>query len=46
MADLALFAAVKARYPDIAPYPAWTAIGIGELAPPGLGVEIEAAARL
>lgn len=46
MADLALFAAVKARYLDTVPYPAWTAIGVGELALPGLRVEIKATARL
>lgn len=46
MADLAVFAGVKARYLDTLPYPAWTAIGISELALPGLRVEIKATARL
>jgi len=46
MADLALFAEVKARYLDTTPYPAWTGIGVGELALPGLRVEIRATARL
>lgn len=46
MADLAVFAEVKARFLDTTPYPAWTAIGISELALPGLRVEIKATARL
>lgn len=46
MSDLALFADVKARFLDTPPYPAWTAIGVRELALPGLRVEIKATARL
>lgn len=46
MSDLALFADVKARYLDTAPHPAWTAIGVSELALPDLRVEIRAIARL
>ena len=46
MADLAIFAKVKGRYLDTTPYPAWTAIGITELALPGVLVEIKATARL
>jgi enamine deaminase RidA (YjgF/YER057c/UK114 family) len=46
MADLALFAEVKSRHLTAAPYPAWTAIGVQELALPGLRVEIKATARL
>ena len=36
MADLAVFAKVKSRFLDTTPYPAWTAIGITELALPGV----------
>ena len=46
MADLAVFARVKSRFLDTTPYPAWTAIGITELALPGVLVEIKATARL
>jgi enamine deaminase RidA (YjgF/YER057c/UK114 family) len=46
MAELAVFARVKARFLDTTPHPAWTAIGISELALPGLRVEIRATARL
>ena len=46
MADLAVFAKVKARFLATTPYPAWTAIGITELALPGVLVEIKATARL
>ena len=46
MTDLAVFAKVKARFLDTTPYPAWTAIGITELALPGVLVEIKATARL
>ena len=42
---LTTFAAVKDRYMN-APYPAWTAIGIVELAVPGALVEIRVTARL
>jgi hypothetical protein len=42
MADLPLFAAVKARVLTTTPDPAWTAIGVQELALPGLRVEIRA----
>lgn len=38
------FMAVKDRYLT-APYPAWTAVGISELAVPGALVEIQATAR-
>jgi enamine deaminase RidA (YjgF/YER057c/UK114 family) len=44
MADLALFAAVKERFFKTQPYPAWTGIGVSELALPGLRVEIKATA--
>jgi enamine deaminase RidA (YjgF/YER057c/UK114 family) len=42
---LAIFLAVKDRY-FAAPWPAWTAIGISELAAPGALVEIRVTARL
>lgn len=42
---LGTFLAVKDRYLE-APYPAWTAIGIVELAVPGALVEIRVTARL
>jgi len=42
---LGTFLAVKDRYLT-APYPAWTAIGIVELAVPGALVEIRVTARL
>jgi enamine deaminase RidA (YjgF/YER057c/UK114 family) len=45
MQHLAAFAAVKDRY-LAAPYPAWTAIGVSELAFPGGLVEVRATARL
>ncbi len=44
-ANLRTFAKVKDRYLK-APYPAWTAIGITELAVPGALVEIRVVARL
>ena len=42
---LGTFLAVKDRYVE-APYPAWTAIGVVELAVPGALVEIRVTARL
>lgn len=42
---LATFLAVKDRY-FAAPWPAWTAIGVSELAAPGALVEIRVTARL
>jgi enamine deaminase RidA (YjgF/YER057c/UK114 family) len=45
MQHLQTFAAVKDRYVS-APYPAWTAIGVSELAFPGGLVEVRATARL
>ncbi len=42
---LGTFVAVKDRYLE-APYPAWTAIGVVELAVPGALVEIRVTARL
>ena len=44
-ANIRTFTKVKDRYVS-APYPAWTAIGISELAFPGGLVEIKAVARL
>jgi enamine deaminase RidA (YjgF/YER057c/UK114 family) len=44
MADLPVFANVKERFFTTTPYPAWTAIGVNELALPGLRVEIKATA--
>ena len=44
-ANMRAFTKVKDRYVS-APYPAWTAIGISELAFPGGLVEIKAVARL
>ncbi|MCH1867550.1 Rid family hydrolase [Nocardioides sp. CFH 31398] len=41
---LETFAAVKARH-VAAPYPAWSAIGVAELAVPGTLVELRAVAR-
>lgn len=41
--ELAAFTTVKDRYFP-APYPAWTAVGVSELALPGLCVEIRAVA--
>jgi len=46
LADLPAFANVKERFFTTTPYPAWTAIGVNELALPGLRVEIKATARL
>ena len=43
-AQLAAFVAVKARH-LAAPYPAWTAIGVSELAVPGAIVEIRVVAE-
>ncbi len=45
MQHLGAFASVKDRYLG-APYPAWTAIGVSELAFPGGLVEVRATARL
>lgn len=45
MQHLATFAAVKDRY-LAAPYPAWTAIGVSELAFPGGLAEVRVTARL
>lgn len=42
---MAVFMKVKDQYMN-APYPAWTAIGISELAVPGALVEIKVVARL
>ena len=44
-ANMRAFMKVKDQYVT-APYPAWTAIGISELASPGGLVEIKAVARL
>lgn len=41
---LPVFAAVKDRYVP-APYPAWTAVGVAELALPGALVEVKITAR-
>jgi enamine deaminase RidA (YjgF/YER057c/UK114 family) len=46
MADLQVFANVKERFFTTTPYPAWTAIGVNELAVPGLRVEVKATASL
>ena len=46
MADLPVFASVKERFFTTTPYPAWTAIGVNELAVPGLRVEVKATASL
>src|SRR5207245_5513301 len=46
IADLPVFANVKERFFTTTPYPAWTAIGVNELALPGLRVEIKATASL
>src|SRR2546423_604318 len=46
MADLQFFAKVKERFFTTTPSPAWTAIGVNELALPGLRVEIKATASL
>ena len=46
IADLQVFANVKERFFTTTPYPAWTAIGVNELALPGLRVEIKATASL
>ena len=46
MEHLALFAEVKSRFLTTTPYPAWSAIGVQELALPGLLVEIKATATL
>ena len=43
--DFELFAEVKSRYLATEPYPAWTGIGAGALAIPGLLVEIKAVAQ-
>jgi enamine deaminase RidA (YjgF/YER057c/UK114 family) len=44
IADLPVFAKVKERFFTTTPYPAWTGIGVNELALPGLRVEIKATA--
>jgi enamine deaminase RidA (YjgF/YER057c/UK114 family) len=46
MSDLPIFVAVKERFFTTTPYPAWTAIGVSDLALPGLLVEIKATAGL
>jgi enamine deaminase RidA (YjgF/YER057c/UK114 family) len=46
IADLQVFAKVKERFFTTTPYPAWTGIGVNELALPGLRVEIKATASL
>ena len=46
IADLPAFAKVKERFFTTTPYPAWTGIGVKELALPGLRVEIKATASL
>ena len=46
IADLQVFTSVKKRFFTTTPYPAWTAIGVNELALPGLRVEIKATASL
>src|SRR4051812_41072475 len=46
IADLPVFANVKERFFTTTPYPAWTAIGVNELALPGMCVEIKAIASL
>ena len=46
MEHLALFAEVKSRFLTTTPYPAWSAIGVQELALPGLLVEIKATAAV
>ena len=46
MDDLPVFVTVKERFFTTTPYPAWTAIGVNELALPGLRVEIKATAGL
>jgi enamine deaminase RidA (YjgF/YER057c/UK114 family) len=46
MGDLPVFVTVKDRFFTTTPYPAWTAIGVNELALPGLRVEIKATAGL
>src|SRR5947208_9695031 len=46
MADLQVFANAKERLFTTTPYPAWTAIGVNELALPGLRVEVKTTASL
>ena len=46
VADIPLFAKVKEQFFTAKPYPAWTGIGVNELALPGLRVEIKATASL
>ena len=46
MEHFGVFAEVKARFLASAPYPAWSAIGVQELALAGLLVEIKATAML
>lgn len=46
MEHLPLLARVKQRFFTSAPYPAWTGIGVNELALPGLLLEVSATAAL
>jgi enamine deaminase RidA (YjgF/YER057c/UK114 family) len=46
MVDLPVFVTVKERFFTTTPYPAWTAVGVNELALPGLLVENKATAGL
>lgn len=46
IADVALFAELKARFFTRPPYPAWTAVGVTELALPGVRLEIKVVAVL
>lgn len=46
MEHLPLLAQVKERFFTTGPYPAWTGIGVGELALPGLLLEVKATAAL
>ena len=46
LGDLPVFATVKQRFFTTTPYPAWTGIGVNELALPGVRVEIKATASL
>ena len=46
MVDLPVFVTVKERFFTMRPYPAWTAIGVNELALLGLRVEVKATASL
>jgi enamine deaminase RidA (YjgF/YER057c/UK114 family) len=46
LVDLPVFVTVKQLFFTTTPYPAWTAIGVNELAVPGLRVEITAIASV